>query len=178
MSIYASYSLLLISFHANYGLHNNWASNMDDRLMTLSQLDRSVEALRVAKPPSIPRGGWIRAIREAIGMTSEQLAKRLHITRQAVNDAERREAADDMTLAQLRRFAAALECELVYALVPRRPLREVVERRAEALAKNEVATVSHSMALEAQGTDVAVMPERLEQVKRYLLAQRWSRLWD
>ena len=100
------------------------------------------------------------------------------MTRQSVNDAERREAADVITLMQLRRFAAALECELVYVLVPKRPLREIVERRAEMLARNEVATVSHSMALEAQGTDAALMPERVEQVKRDLLAQRWSRLWD
>jgi len=151
---------------------------MNNRSLTLSQLDRSVEALRTSNLPSIPRGGWIRAIRKAIGMTSEQLAKRLQVTRQAVNDAERREAANEMTLAQLRRFAAALDCEFVYALVPRRPLRDVVERRAEMLANAEVAKVSHSMALEAQGTDQILVSEHVEQVKRHLLAQRWSRLWD
>jgi predicted DNA-binding mobile mystery protein A len=151
---------------------------MDNRPVTLSQLDRAVERLRAVSPSAVPRGGWIRAIREAIGMTSEQLAMRLHITRQAVNDAERREAAEDITLAQLRRFAVALESELVYVLVPRTPLAEVVERRAETLARSEVAAVSHTMALEAQGTDAALVPERVEQVKRHFLSQRWSRLWD
>lgn len=151
---------------------------MDNRPLTLSQLDRSVETLRSVIPSPVPRGGWIRAIRTAIGMTAEQLAKRLHVTRQAVSDAERREAADEITLAQLHRIAAALECELVYAIVPRRSLREVVDRRAETLARDEVAKVSHSMALEAQGTDEAWLPERVEQVKREILAHRWSRLWD
>ena len=151
---------------------------MDNRTLTLSQLDRSVETLRSVIPSSVPRGGWIRAIRTAIGMTAEQLAKRLHVTRQAVSDAERREAADEITLAQLRRIAGALECELVYAIVPRRSLREVVDRRAETLARDEVARVSHSMALEAQGTDEAWLPARVEQVKREILAHPWSRLWD
>ena len=111
-------------------------------------------------------------------MTSEQLAKRLGVTRQAVNDAERREGAGDMTLAQLRRFAAALESELVYAIVPRHSLEEVVDQRAEALARAEVAKVAHSMTLEAQGTDIALVPARVDHVKRQLLAERWSRLWD
>jgi predicted DNA-binding mobile mystery protein A len=151
---------------------------MDSQLTTLSQLDRSLAAFRGAKPPAVPRGGWIRAIREAIGMTTAQLAKRVHVTRQAVSDAERREAADEITLAQLRRFAAALDCELVYALLPRRPLREVVDERADKLARGEVAAVAHSMALEAQATDAALVSERVNEVKRQLLAQRWSRLWD
>ena len=151
---------------------------MDARPLTLSQLDRSVAPFRKAGTASTPRGGWIRAIREAIGMTSEQLGKRLGITRQAINDAERREGSGYMTLVQLRRFAAALECELVYVIVPRNSLEEVVERRAEAIAKAEVAKAAHSMALEAQGTDAARVPARVEQVKRQLLAQRWSRLWD
>jgi predicted DNA-binding mobile mystery protein A len=111
-------------------------------------------------------------------MTSAQLAKRVAITRQAVDDAERREAAGEITLTQLRRFAAALDGELVYAIVPRRPLRDIVEQRAETLAKAEVAKVSHSMALEAQGTDASIAAARVDEVKRQLLAQRWSRLWD
>jgi predicted DNA-binding mobile mystery protein A len=111
-------------------------------------------------------------------MTTAQLAKRVHVTQQAASDAERREAAGEITLAQLRRFAAALDCELVYALLPRRPLREVVEERADKLARGEVATVAHSMALEAQATDAALVSERVNEVKHKFLAQRWSRLWD
>ena len=151
---------------------------MDTRLLTLSQLDETIARFRSPEMTPPPRGGWIRAIREAIGMTSEQLAKRLGISRQAVNDAERREVADEITVAQLRRFAATLECELVYFFIPRRPLEEVVNLRAESLARDEVAKVAHSMALEAQGTDGVRLPARVEQVKRHLLAERWSRLWD
>ena len=151
---------------------------MNSQLTTLSQLDRSLTAFRAAKPPAVPRGGWIRAIREAIGMTARQLARRVHITRQAVSDAERREAVDQITLAQLRRFAAALDCELVYAILPRQPLREAVDERADKLARGEVETVAHSMALDAQATDAALASERVNEVKRQLLAQRWSRLWD
>lgn len=151
---------------------------MDSQLTNLSQLDRSLGAFRDAKPPAVPRGGWIRAVRDALGITTAQLAKRLHITRQAVSDAERREAAYEISLAQLRRFAATLDCELVYVLLPRRPLREVVDERADKLAQGEVAIVAHSMALEAQATDASLASERVIEIKRQLLAQRWSRLWD
>lgn len=151
---------------------------MDSRKLTLSQLDRSLAAVREAMPAVEPRGGWIRTLREALGMTAAQLAKRLGISRQAVGDAERREAHGDITLVQLRRFAAALDGDLVYAIVPRRTLREAVEARADSLAREEVARISHSMTLEAQGTDPTLASERVEQVKQSLLAHRWSRLWD
>ena len=83
-------------------------------------------------------------------MTTRQLAKAVGVTQAAVVDAERSEAKGDITLTTLQRYAAALGCELTYALVPKRPLQEVVEERAERIARDEVSRVKHSMALEDQ----------------------------
>ncbi len=65
-----------------------------------------------------PRGGWLRAIRQALGMTTRQLARNVRVSRASVSEAERAESRSDITLTTLRRHAAALDCELVYVLLP------------------------------------------------------------
>jgi len=127
---------------------------------------------------SRPTGGWLRAIREALGMTTRQLAKRIGVTQSAVVDTERTEAKGDITLATLQRYAAALDCELRYALVPKRPLQEMVEERAERIARDQVSRVRHSMALEDQQTGQEHLEREVADLRRRLLEGKRSRLWQ
>jgi predicted DNA-binding mobile mystery protein A len=101
----------------------------------------------------MPPKGWVRAIREAIGMTGGQLGRRLGMTAQAVVSLERSEASGKIQLNTLRRAAEAMDCVLVYALVPNTSLNEMVDRRARELALRALRRVSHSMALEDQQVD-------------------------
>ena len=151
---------------------------MNQRLLTLSQLDRAAARLKAAGTLSTPTKGWIRTLRTALGMTAAQLARRLGLPQQSIVGFEKREPAGEITLKQLRRIADALECDVLCALVPRTSLHERVDRRAADLAKFEVESVAHSMALEAQETDSRLRGEKVEQRKRAILDQRWSRLWD
>ena len=96
----------------------------------------------------MPPKGWVRAIRDAIGMTGGQLGRRLGMTAQAVVSLERSEASGKIQLNTLRRAAEAMDCVLVYALVPNTSLNEMVDRRARELALRALRRVSHSMALE------------------------------
>src|ERR1700742_3869223 len=128
--------------------------NLMLRSLPLQQLDKTLGSWR-SLPRSRPTGGWLRAIRQALGMTTRQLAKSVGVTQAAVVDAERTEAKGDITLATLQRYAAALGCELSYALVPKRPLQEVVKERADRIARDQVSRVRHSMALEDQSTSEA-----------------------
>jgi len=111
-------------------------------------------------------------------MTTAQLARHLGLPQQSVVGFEKREPAGEITLKQLRRIADALECDVLCAMVPRTSLFERIDRRATDLAKLEVESVAHSMALEAQKTDPRLKTERIEQRKHAILNQRWSRLWD
>jgi predicted DNA-binding mobile mystery protein A len=104
--------------------------------------------------PRPPRG-WVRAVREALGMSAAALAARMGITAGAVTRLEQSEAADRIRLDTLRRAADALECDLVYLLVPRRPLTMVVRDRARELAHWQVAAVEQTMRLEGQATGQA-----------------------
>jgi predicted DNA-binding mobile mystery protein A len=99
-----------------------------------------------------PPHGWVRAIREALGMTGAALASRMGTTAGAVTRLEQSEAGDRIRLDTLRRAADALECDLVYLLVPRQPLHTVVRDRARELAHWQVAAVEQTMSLEDQAT--------------------------
>ena len=128
--------------------------------------------------PAPPRGGWIKAVRDAIGMTTRQFAARLGLAQPTVVNAEKNEAAGTITLSQLKRLAAALDCELRYVLVPRMPLAERVNVQAERKARERVANIAHSMALEAQSTDSEFERRQIAEVKDELLRGRRSRLWE
>lgn len=112
----------------------------------------------LARPPR----GWVRAIREALGMSAATLSERLGTTAGAVSRLEQSEAADRIRLDTLRRAADALGCDLVYLLVPRRPLTAVVRDRARELAHHEIAATEQTMRLEGQATGKASeMEDRL-----------------
>ncbi len=124
----------------------------------------------LARPPR----GWIHAVREALGMSAAALAGRLGITPGAVIRLEQSEAADRARLETLRRTADALGCDLVYLLVPRRPLTAVVRDRARELARLQVAAVEQTMRLEDQATG---QPGALEDQLTERLLER-GRLWS
>lgn len=146
------------------------------KTLPLHQIDHTLAAWR-ALPRSRPATGWLRAIREALGMTTRQMAQAVGVSQAAVTNTERTEAKDDITLATLRRYAAALDCELVYALIPRQPLHEAIEERADRLAREQVSRVGHSMALEDQQTSKEHREREIADLRRKLLEGRRSRLW-
>ena len=124
----------------------------DFRQLRSKQLDRSLAPLRSVNVPRPPKG-WIRAIREALGLSSAQLAERMKANRSLIVQQEKAEADDRITLKSLRAFANALDCDLVYAFVPRAgSLQELVNARARATARTNVLGVEHSMALENQAS--------------------------
>ena len=127
-----------------------------------------------ARPPR----GWVKAIREALGMTTAQLAKRLGISQPSVVGLEKAEAAKVITLETLERAARALDCTLVYALVPRKPLETILRERAREKARERLRTISHSMSLEDQHVHEEDEHEQLERLAQKLLEGPGSALWD
>lgn len=147
---------------------------MNSRLLRLSQLNQAL-----AEPcPKAPASGWVRALREALGMSTRQLAARMGVSPTSALDLERREAAGTLSLGQLRRAAAALDCELVYVLVPRQPLDQMVEARARALAAERVRGVTHAMRLEAQEPGAVYVDKQIEEETRATLQGSWGKLWQ
>src|SRR5277367_5511221 len=144
------------------------------RSLLLHQLDRRLEPYRAARKVSRPAKGWMRSIRQALGVSSGELARRLGTSRQLPLQLEKGEAEGRITLKSLRTAANALDCDLVYALVPRADsMQDLIEDRARAEAKNRVLGVEHSMALENQAA--GRIDEAIEAETRRLVRKRTSR---
>ena len=123
-----------------------------------------------------PTRGWIRAIREALGMTTTQLAARLEISQPTLHAIEKSEMLRSIKLNTLERTARGLDCQLVYALVPRKPLQEMVLERVRATTERQLKATGHSMALEAQGVDD--LPNHLERETKRRVEKATSEIWN
>jgi predicted DNA-binding mobile mystery protein A len=145
--------------------------------LKLRQLDAHLERWRSADLPPRPSSGWIKAIREGLGMAATHLAARLGVTPSTVTRLETSEADDAISLATLRRAAEALGCELHYALIPRQSLAVTLENRALTLARQQMAATQHTMALEAQATSSEAVEAQTRALADTLIKGSRRALW-
>jgi predicted DNA-binding mobile mystery protein A len=134
----------------------------DVRMRARRALDERLASLKPEERFRAPPKGWIRALRDALGMSTAQLGKRIGKRRQSVEDWEDAEVDGSIQLKTLRQAAEALECSLVYALVPKTSLTDAVHSRARKIAMRDLKRVAHTMKLEAQGTDDVDLEARIE----------------
>jgi predicted DNA-binding mobile mystery protein A len=136
------------------------------------QLDARLERLRPFAEEPRPHKGWIRAIRDALGMSSGELADRLGIIQQSVSDLERSELHETVKLETLRRVADALDCDLAYALVPRTSLDEAVKAQARRKARRRLSQVEHHSRLEDQAVPVDATEAELDELAARFVDRR------
>ena len=138
--------------------------------MRLKQLDRTLGQFQGLRAIPRPSRGWIRAVRQALGLSAVTLASRLGSSRQLPLQLEKSEAEDRITLKSLRAVADALGCDLVYALVPRSgSLASMVADHARKEAEARIRKIEHTMLLEDQavgGIDEAVEAETRRIVRK------------
>ena len=152
---------------------------MDKKKLQLEQLESRVKkfahTLELPNPPT----GWIRAIRLAFGMSLQQLANKLTITKQSVQEMEKREMEGTITLKSLRETARALDMELVYGLVPKGgSLDKYIDKKARSLAEKIVLRTSSTMKLEDQENTnkrlKKAIEERIDIIKKELPKSLWD----
>lgn len=141
-------------------------------------LDKVFRQARLDGVRQQPPKGWIRAIRDALGLTVRQLAQRMRKTHSVVVRLEASEVADTITLGSLRAAAEAMDCTLVYAIVPNRPLTDTARARATAVADARLGRVQHTMRLEDQSLEPDDLEQQRERLITSILARGGSRLWD
>jgi predicted DNA-binding mobile mystery protein A len=134
------------------------------RQLARRQLDQRTTQMHTvsAEVFARPQAGWLRAVRDALGMSTRDMAARLGVTSMSISKLEASERAGTIGLDTLTRAADALGCDVVYALVPRIPLEQQVHRRAEAVARAELRPVSTTMALEDQSLDAQATQSLVE----------------
>jgi len=137
------------------------------------RLDQRLVGLDLGQRP--PRG-WIRAIREALGMTTAELGQRMGLTQSRVSQIERSEELGSIRLDTLERAAQALNCQVRYVFVPNEPLEEMVQRQARLRAQAEVDAVAHTMALEDQVPEPGVLDSLVQEMAERFVDER--HLWE
>ena len=139
------------------------------------RLDERFEQLGPTGKYAVPVHGWVKAIRQALGMTTAQLSQRMGIKQPSVVSLEKSEVRGSIELATLRRAAEALDCTLVYALIPNRPLEDTVRGRARTFLRRRRTPVEHSMLLENQQVSRDRGDTEVEEILRTVNPRRF---WD
>ncbi len=138
------------------------------------KLSQKLENMSFYERPTV---GWVKAIREALGMTTYQLGKRLGIAQSSVVDLEKREKTKSITLRSLEEAARALNCRLHYVLVPEKPFNKIIEERAEKIARKRLQEISSSMDLEDQSVSKSDMEKHLKKKIEQILNEKRSQIW-
>lgn len=150
---------------------------MDMKALARKHLERRLAPLREVDLTR-PQRGWLRAMREATGMTTRQLARRMGRAQSVIVDAEKSEERDSITLASLRQAAEAMNCVLVYAIVPKEPIDDLLRARASQVAELQFERANHTMTLENQTLSRADQHAERERLIEELLQGPTTKLWD
>ena len=142
------------------------------------QLDATLNRFEPLKSIAPPNKGWIRAIRDVIGMTGEQLANRLNTNKQRVSRIEHDEKLGKVKIETLRNVADALDCEFAYAFVPRNNLEQTVREQAEVIAEKRMARSNQMMRLEKQELSKDEKNKALQNLIDEIIETMPKSLWD
>lgn len=150
---------------------------MKQNELARKQLDRKLSPLR-SMELTPPARGWLRAIREALGMTSAQFAARRGVVPSRITALEKAEVTGAATIKSMREAAEAMGCTFVYAIVPSQSLDDTLRARAVALSDVELTRVHHTMRLEDQALDARDLADARERLIASYLTGNPRRLWD
>ena len=152
-----------------------------NRRLELERIDAWLRGLAdacheyMANPPG---GGWIRFIRQSLGMSAAQLARKLTIPRTNVYSMEKRETQGSITLKQLDKVANILNCDVYYAFVPRSSVKKLILDQARDKAEAQLVSANKSMGLEAEGVEGESFKTALSSAYSYVEALDDQKLWD
>ena len=151
---------------------------MKEKKLVRKQLDKTLQQFQVLGRTNPPRRGWIRAIRNGLGMSARQLAARLGVSQQRVAQIEKQEMDSGLTIKAMRKVAEGLDCRFVYGFIPNDSLEATVTRQAKRVALRRLARASHTMSLEDQALGQQENDDILADMVDELTSDLPSNLWD
>ena len=146
---------------------------MNARVLQIRALDKKIFDLKSAKNIVPQSSGWIKTVREAIGMTVSQLAARLGVTQPRITKMESNE--DNLKLSTMKKAAEAMNCEFVYYFKPKTTFQNLVDEQAKKKAAEVLKTVNVNMALENQ--EIAE-DEAVKDFASDLINTKIKQIWD
>lgn len=152
--------------------------NYWDKKLIREQLDKKLSKLRPILKMPVPKGGWVKTIREALGMSTYELAKRTDLDQSRISRIESSEAKQEIKLSTLKKMADGLGVKFVYGFVPEDDLEEIVRQQAMKIAKKRLSRVDHSMKLELQGIPEEEQEKALKDLIDQILIEEPKNFWD
>ncbi|MGK5088975.1 mobile mystery protein A [Bdellovibrionota bacterium FG-2] len=131
--------------------------------LAISQVNRRLRSIRKIIPDTRIRSGWIRYLRQSLNMTLKQLADRAGLSTPTVAQAERGEAAGKITISTLKTMAQAMECEFIYAFIPKTDIDDLMKEAARKKARQLLTKADTHMTLEDQRVKQSI-EERINQL--------------
>ncbi len=152
---------------------------MKNKKLYITQLDQKLAAFESAHQTTKPSIGWVRTIRHSLGMSLEQLGRKLGVSKQSVQHLEKREATGSITLSALNDVAKALDMELVYGFVPKGgSVMHLVKEKAKKMATEIVLRTSHNMLLEGHGNNTQTNEAAIKMYTEQIMYELPKTLWD
>ncbi len=149
-----------------------------DRKLIRDQLDVRFKNLRNLAEKSIPESGWIRVIREALGMSARQLGQRVGLSQPRISRLEIAESEGDLKLSTLKKIAEGMNMKFVYGFVPESSLEEMVQDQAKKIALKRMTKVNHTMRLEEQELSNEDKRKAFEDLTQKILINEPKDFWD
>jgi len=152
---------------------------MNKKKIQIAQLESRMKLFSPTIQFPNPPTGWVKGLRLALGMSLQQLASKLSMTKQSVHSIEMREKEGTISLKSLRETAKALDMDLVYGFVPKDgSLNKYIENKSRSLAEKIVLQTSHTMKLEDQENSKQRIKKAIEERTTIIKQELPKALWD
>ena len=147
-----------------------------DKKLVREQLDKKL--LELKQLPEKPFNGWIKTIREALGMTTSQLAGRVKVDQSRITKIERAEPDLNLKLSTMEKVADGLGMKFVYGFAPKDSLEDIVRDQARKLALKRMQRLDHTMRLELQNLNQEEKEKAIRDMVDRLLIEGDKELWE
>jgi predicted DNA-binding mobile mystery protein A len=149
-----------------------------DKKLIREQLDKKITKFKPILNTPIPKGGWVKTIREALGMSTYDLADKTNLDQSRISRIESSEAKQEIKLSTLHKMADGLGVKFVYGFVPEDDLEAIVREQALTIAKKRLSRINHSMKLELQGLTEKEQEKALSDLIDKILIEEPKNFWD
>lgn len=152
--------------------------NYWDKKLLRKQLDKKLAKFKPVLTTPIPKGGWVKTIREALGMSTYDLARKTDLDQSRISRIESSEANQEIKLSTLKKMADGLGVKFVYGFVPEDDLETIVRKQALKIAKKRLDRIDHSMKLELQGVSKEEQEKALGDLIDKIMIEEPKNFWD
>lgn len=152
--------------------------NYWDKKLVREQLDKKLAKIRPILELPVPSGGWIKAIRESLGMTLNELGDKVGLSKSRISRIESAETTGEIKISTLENVAKGLGVKFVYGFVPEKDLEDMVSEQAKKIAQERLDRINHSMKLEEQGLKEEEQEKALNDLTEQILVEEPKNFWQ